>query len=84
MWSYKFTSSASVFVDQCRVGVRFEAATPTSQLLALFDAVSKEQVCEKTNSNNSSSVLLHFHHSLYLCDVLSSTYLGLDYILIIV
>lgn len=47
MWSYKYTSAASVFVDQCRVGVRFEAATPTTQLVALSDAVTKEQVREK-------------------------------------
>ncbi|CAM9283578.1 unnamed protein product, partial [Laminaria digitata] len=46
MWSYKYTSSASVFVDQCRVGVRFEAATPTTQLVPLFDAVAKEQRCK--------------------------------------
>lgn len=47
MWSYKYTSAASVFVDQCRVGVRFEAATPTTQLVALADAVTKEQVRDK-------------------------------------
>ena len=54
MWSYKYTSSASVFVDQCRIGVRFEAATSTSQLVSLFDAVTKEQVRE----NNVRYLLL--------------------------
>ncbi|CAM9254468.1 unnamed protein product [Scytosiphon promiscuus] len=46
MWSYKHTSSASLFVDQCRVGARLEAATSTSQLVELFSAVSKEQRCK--------------------------------------
>lgn len=44
MWSYKYTSSASVFVDQCRVGARLEVATPRDQLVEIFSAVSKEQV----------------------------------------
>ncbi|CAM9360793.1 unnamed protein product, partial [Hapterophycus canaliculatus] len=46
MWSYKYTSSASVFDDQCRVGARLEAATPTRQLVELFNTLSKEQRCK--------------------------------------
>ncbi|CAM9135434.1 unnamed protein product, partial [Pylaiella littoralis] len=46
MWSYKYTSLASVFVDQCRVGARLETSTPTSQLVEFFSAVSKEQRCK--------------------------------------
>lgn len=44
MWSYKYTSSSSIFVDQCRVGIRLQASTPVTQLVELFTAVSKEQV----------------------------------------
>ncbi|CAN0048800.1 unnamed protein product, partial [Ectocarpus sp. 13 AM-2016] len=46
MWSYKYTSSASVFVDQCRVGARLETVTPVSQLVELFTAVSRDQRCK--------------------------------------
>ncbi|CAM9140319.1 unnamed protein product [Ectocarpus fasciculatus] len=46
MWSYKYTSSASVFVDQCRVGARLETVTPVSQLVELFTAASRDQRCK--------------------------------------
>lgn len=44
MWSYKYTSSASVVTGNCRVGVRLEVATSTSHMVDLFTAAAKEQV----------------------------------------
>lgn len=44
MWSYKYTSSGSAFTEQCRVGVRLEAATTAVRLVEVFAAAAKEQV----------------------------------------
>ncbi|CAM9873347.1 unnamed protein product, partial [Sphacelaria rigidula] len=46
MWSYKYTSAKSLFADQCRVGVRFEAAAPAARLVDIFSAASQEQRCK--------------------------------------
>lgn len=56
MWSYKYTSAKSLFADQCRVGVRFEAAAPAARLVDIFSAASKEQVrCAVSNMHHRLS-----------------------------
>jgi len=44
MWSYKYTSSASSFVAQQRIGVRLQTSVPVAEAVELFTAASKEQV----------------------------------------
>lgn len=44
MWSYKYTSSASAFDAQQRIGVRVQTSVPVSKAIELFTAASKEQV----------------------------------------
>lgn len=44
MWSYKYTSSASAFVAQQRIGVRIQTSVPVAEAVELFTAASKEQV----------------------------------------
>lgn len=52
MWSYKYTSSSSIFVDQCRVGVRLQASSPVAQLVELFTVVSKEQASKVLHTDD--------------------------------